>query len=132
MRSKALPFGTELAGKPPTVPARRYAPSTTRVPSVIAGLAYLKPTTERPYHYMYEPPDGAPRKNCEYDVRDMRITDARRVSARPLVHREGFELWDAPSAVTDFLDGEAVVNVYYKEAAELALAVTGARQAYVF
>jgi hypothetical protein len=48
------------------------------------------------------------------------------------VHGEGFELWDAPSAVTDFLDGEAITRVYYREAAELARAVTGAKFAYAF
>lgn len=132
MRSKVHPVGTERASEPSAAPARRNAPATARAPSVIAGLAYLKPTSERPYHYMYEPPAGVPWKNCEYDVHAMRITDARHASARPSVHQEGFELWDAPSAVTDFLDEKAVVNRYYKEAAELALAVTGAQQAYVF
>jgi hypothetical protein len=102
------------------------------LPSVIADLGYLGPTSERPYHYAYEPPDGAPWQNCEYDVRATRIADARSFSSRPSVHEEGFELREAPSAVSDFLDKEAVVDVYYHEAAELARAATGAKHAYVF
>jgi hypothetical protein len=99
--------------------------------SVVAGLGYLKPTSERPYNYMYPPPGGAPWHNCEYDMRAMHIADTRSLPSTS-VDREGFELHDAPSSVADFLDQEAIVNVYYKEVAELARAVTGARRAYVF
>ncbi len=48
------------------------------------------------------------------------------------MHREGFELWDAPSGVKDFLNEEEIVSVYYKEMAELACAATGAQRAYLF
>ncbi len=67
-----------------------------------------------------------------HDMRAMRITDARSFSASPSVHREGFELWDAPSDVADFSDERAVVKVYYEEMADLACRVTGAARAYVF
>jgi hypothetical protein len=98
----------------------------------MAGLSYLKPMSARPYNYMYEPPEGTPRQNCEYDVRAVRITDARAFSSRLSVHREGFELWDAPSVVADFLDEDAIVNLYYDEVCELACMVTGATRAHVF
>lgn len=101
-------------------------------PSVVAGLSYLKPTAERPCSYAYEPPPGVPWENCEYELHKMHIEDARSVPDRTSIDREGFELWDAPSAVTDFLDENAVRTTYYREASELALAVTGARHAYVF
>jgi hypothetical protein len=45
---------------------------------------------------------------------------------------EGFELWDAPTTVADFTDGDAIRNCYYAEAAELAKYVTGADHAYIF
>jgi hypothetical protein len=73
-----------------------------------------------------------PWQNCEYDIRSMRITDARSFSASPSVHKEGFELWDAPSDVTDFGDEQAIAKIYYEEMADLALRVTGATRAYVF
>lgn len=102
------------------------------IPSVTARLGYLQPTAERPYEYACEPPPGTPWQNCEYDMRAMQITDARGFSAAPSVHTEGFELWDAPSAVTDFSDEKAIVKIYYGEMAALACRVTGARHAYVF
>jgi hypothetical protein len=98
----------------------------------VADLGYLQPTHERPYHYTFEPPAGAPWQNCENDNRAMRITDARSFSASPSVHREGFELWEAPSAVTDFRDEKAIVKIYYEEMADLACSVTGAARGYVF
>ncbi|WP_211251694.1 CmcJ/NvfI family oxidoreductase [Andreprevotia chitinilytica] len=129
---RRLSFGNAIPTQPPSILTQHYAPSAPQLPSVIAGLAYLQPTRERPYNYMYQPPQGEPWQNCEYDVRAMRITDARSFSARPSVHVEGFELWDAPSAVTNFQDESAIVDIYYREAAELARAVTGAQRAYVF
>jgi hypothetical protein len=97
-----------------------------------AELSYLKPTSERPYNYMYEPASGIAQQNCEYEARMMQLTDARRSAARPSVHGEGFELREAPSIVRDFRDDEAVISTYYNEMAELARAVTGAARAYVF
>ena len=44
----------------------RFSPAIPRLPGVTAALAYLAPTTERPYNYMYEPPAGTARENCEY------------------------------------------------------------------
>ncbi|MGI4811959.1 MAG: CmcJ/NvfI family oxidoreductase [Janthinobacterium lividum] len=101
-------------------------------PAVVAGLNYLAPTQERPCSYAYEPPPGVPWENCQYELRQMAIADARAVAHRPAIDREGFELWDAPTSVQDFEDEEEVRATYYREAAELALAVTGAQHAHVF
>jgi hypothetical protein len=65
-------------------------------------------------------------------MRPVWIVDARAMVSPPSIHVEGFELWDAPSTVADFTDGDAVRNRYYAEAAELAKAVTGADRAYIF
>lgn len=99
---------------------------------IIAGLNYLKPTGESPCSYAYQPPTGIPWENCEYELRQMPIADARKALGLTSIDVEGFELRDAPSAVKNFLDEDAVTTVFYPEAAELALAVTGARQARVF
>lgn len=100
--------------------------------SVSAGLNYLEPTAELPHSYAYEPPQGTPWENCKYELRQTTISDARYARERPCIEREGFALWDAPTEVTDFLDVDRVKKVYYREASELALAVTGATHAYVF
>ena len=110
----------------------QVAQAIKTAPSVVAGLSYLKPTTERPVTYMYEPPAGTARENCEYEFRSLEIVDARQAFVRASLQRHGFELLDAPSAIEDFRDEAAVRSVYYGEMAELALAVTGATRAFVF
>ena len=101
-------------------------------PTVVADLSYLKPTAERAISYAYEPPQGQPWENCEYELRPTPIVDARGARHDLSIDAEGFELRDAPTMVHDFLDEGAVKTLYYAEAAELALAVTGATQAHVF
>jgi hypothetical protein len=88
--------------------------------------------TERPYNYMYEPPAGTARQNCDYRVSEVRIADARAMASPPSIHVEGFELWDAPTAMVDFRDEDAVRSRYYAETAALAKYVTGAEHAYIF
>ena len=99
---------------------------------VHAALGYLAPSAERPVSYAFEPPPGTPWENCAYDRVRMPIADARRAHEKASIDREGFELHDAPTAVVDFLDDAQVRSVYYREASELALAVTGASRAFVF
>ena len=109
-----------------------FAPAMPRLPGVPASFGYLGATPERPFNYMYQPPAGTPWQNCEYALQRMHVVDARATAARPSIDREGYELWDAPSAVDDFADEAAIRRYYYAEAAELARWVTGARQAWVF
>lgn len=111
--------------------SRSPARQATGLP-VVAGLNYLLPTGERPVSYAFEPPPGVPWENSPYQLRQMVIADARHLERRPTLDVEGFELWDAPTAVGDFLDDEVVRTSYYAEAIELALAATGASRAQVF
>jgi hypothetical protein len=43
--------------------ADRFSRAIPRLPGVTAALAYLAPSIERPYNYMYEPPAGTAREN---------------------------------------------------------------------
>jgi hypothetical protein len=95
-----------------------------------AELSFLDYSGERPWHYMYPRPDGGPQHNCSFSKYPVQISDAR--GAACSIDREGFELRDAPSAVRDFNDGDAVRQRYYAEVAKLALDATGARHAFVF
>ena len=99
---------------------------------VVAPLGYMTPGDGRPYDYAYPPPDAGPWHNYEADPRPVRLADARGVTTRPSLAREGFELRETPTQVADFRDEEAIRSVYYREAAELARAATGAGRAYVF
>lgn len=116
----------------PTPPDRANRPPAAAAADVAAALSYLKPTLLRPCSYAYPPPPGVPWENCDYEPRAMPIADARAWTRPPCIDAEGFELRDAPTAVGDFRDEDAIRSVYYGEAAELALAVTGARRAHVF
>ena len=100
--------------------------------TVTARLAYLHPTQVRPYTYMYEPPDGQSWQNCKFDAQPTSIGDARALPHPPSLHREGFELREAPSRVADFRDDDAVKKLYYPEVAALALSATGGKRAFVF
>ncbi|MGP0090879.1 MAG: CmcJ/NvfI family oxidoreductase [Xanthobacteraceae bacterium] len=134
MQTEALasPHNILHPGHEKWIVSGKFSPAAPLVPSVNAGLSYLSPTTQRPYNYMYEPPEGTPRQNCEYVVTPVRITDARVMTSLPSIHVEGFELWDAPTSMADFRDEAAIRTCYYEEAVELAKRVTGARHAYVF
>lgn len=103
-----------------------------RIPSVTAAVGYLVQVTERPHAYLFQPPDGKAWQNCDYQMSTVQIGDARAAAAAPSIHREGYELWDAPTAIIDFEDQDAIRARYYEEAAELAKCVTGAHKAYVF
>ena len=97
-----------------------------------ATLSYAAPSVERPFNYAYGPPPGTPWENYEREERLVTIADARDAVSQVTVDGEGFSLFDAPSAVRDFLDPEEVVRRYYPEVAQIACAATGAMRAYVF
>ena len=111
----------------------RFSGTEPKISSVNAAVGYLSPMIERPYNYMFQPPDGKPWQNCDYQMSTVKITDARALTVAPSIQREGYEmLWDAPTGMLDFEDKDAIQNRYYEEAAELAKWVTGADHAYVF
>ena len=98
--------------------------------SITAALEFLRPTPDRPFTYMYPPQDGRPWQNAVYERVPVAIHDAR--GAASSLDREGYELRHAPSAVDDFMNKEQVIQRYYPEMAELALAISGASRALVF
>lgn len=103
-----------------------------KTPTIKSCLTYLSPTDSRPYNYMYEPTNGSPRENCVYEQHEVEISDARMMVQRPSIHNEGFELWEAPSALKDFEEEESIARIYYGEVRELACAAAGGKEAYVF
>lgn len=107
-------------------------PAAPQIPSVLADIYYVASSAEPLYNYMYEPPDGSPQHNCNYELHSVRISDARGLSVAPSVHAAGFQLWDAASKLVNFRDDEEVRSVYYEGCADLACAATGGKRAYVF
>lgn len=100
--------------------------------AVTSVVSYLKPMRDKPYNYLFEPPDGGPWDNCEWEPRRVRIHDARRFFAPPALDRCGFQLVEAPTRVRDFRDNDEVIGRYYGEAQALALRATGGARAHVF
>lgn len=109
-----------------------HTSAETPAPSIEALLGYMQPTAERPYNYAYEPPGGASWENYLHDNRAVCIRDARHAPVPGSVQQEGFALFDAPSALRDFHDLDAVARLYYGEVEELACAATGAARGFVF
>jgi len=99
---------------------------------VIAPLSYVVPGPQRPRSYACPPPPGVPWESAAFDDRPVHLADARPANAGASLDREGFALWDAPSAVHSFADPEAVMATYRAECLALALAATGAARGQVF
>lgn len=79
-----------------------------RPASVIAPLLYLGRSPDVPVSYVGTPPVGTPADNCEYVARSVVIHDARDTARLLALDRNGFELWQAPTTVGDFLDEDEV------------------------
>jgi len=44
----------------------RYSPWSRQIPTVVAEMGYLKASDGNPFTYMYDPPTGIERQNCEF------------------------------------------------------------------
>lgn len=108
-----------------------FAPSLAPIAGVNAALGYLAAGEHAPVSYAFPPPSGQPWESAAYDARSCFIADARGGADHSL-DGNGFLLADAPTAVRDFGDEDAIVTTYYDEAIELALQATGGTHAYVF
>lgn len=110
------------------VPARRPG----AILDTHAPLHHVRSGGVRPVCYAYPPPEGEPWENVAFDARHVEIGDARCTDAHDGLEQRGFALHDAPTAVRDFDDADAVQARYYPEMEALARQATGARQAIVF
>lgn len=112
------------------VSPQRASGATQNPGSIKRELSYLVPAVETPTHYTFTPPEGTPWENVEYEPREVEIRDARLASTRLDV--QGFELWEAPSEVSDFDDVAEVRSAYYPEIEHLLRLATGADRVIVF
>ncbi len=102
------------------------------LPYVEANLNYLIPMAERPVNYTYEPPPGVPRHNGTYQAHKLPIYNARSISHNISLDREGVAFTQHNSSVRDFYDEDEIRRVYYPEAEQLLLDVTGATKVVIF
>ena len=99
---------------------------------VRAPLSYLRESNVKPFSYAHEPPHGVPWESGDYEEVWTDIYNARKLDDSFSVDAEGFLLINAPTQLTDFTDAEQIRHLYYEEAKEIALQVTGGKQAFVF
>ncbi|HXZ07450.1 MAG TPA: CmcJ/NvfI family oxidoreductase, partial [Paraburkholderia sp.] len=101
---------------------------------VEAALNYLVPNGEKPATYAYEPPAGVPLRSGVYRTQQVSVTNAR-VAPPPgglSLDRNGFELHQHVSALTDFSDPAAIERIYYPESEALLKRATGAKRVVIF
>lgn len=108
------------------------SPHPNALPWVKATLNYLRPTSEKPRTYTFEPPTGVPATTVVSDPIEKAIINARFVATDFGIDREGFALKKHTSSVQNFYDDEEVKRVYYPEAQRLLKEVTGADRVHVF
>jgi hypothetical protein len=72
------------------------AEAIDRLTAVEAELNYLKPMSERPRNYTYDPPPGVARSNLVPDPRTLPIHDARPIARSVSLDEEGFGLIRRP------------------------------------
>jgi hypothetical protein len=103
--------------------------ATAKNPSaaIEARLSYIGPMTERPRYY----PNDSVRDVINRDRRIVRIEDARLQSQPPSLTREGFELFQHRSAVSDFRDPSQLTRIYSPQIERLVLDISGADQVVI-
>src|SRR5262245_28005317 len=103
-----------------------------QLPRVEGILNYLKPATGKPRTYGFEPPPAGETAGPPVDPQAVPIHDLRPLAAQVSLDREGFALLTHRSAVTDFVDEDALHRVYYPEAERLVAEATGAARVVIF
>ena len=100
--------------------------------TVEAKVNYLAAMPERPYYYMYEPPNGDAWRNVRGDAREVEIVDARGLVPPPSLDVEGVTLVRHETRVADLFDSRAITRDYYREMERLVAEVTGASRVVAF
>jgi hypothetical protein len=99
---------------------------------VQAQLTFVRPSPEKPYTYVGEPPEGVPKARGEYRSHTVRIEDARPFAEALRLDVEGIAVVRHASAVRDFWDQAQTLALGHPETAQLVKDLTGASRVVVF
>jgi hypothetical protein len=102
------------------------------VASVEGALAYTAASEQRLRTYTYTPPAGVAWTNVVADTHVVPIHDARPLQSRLTLDEHGFALIRHKSALEDFGNEDAIRGLYYREAADLLISITGADRVHMF
>lgn len=100
--------------------------------SVTADLTYAIDTGEKPVNETFEAGQMIRRRTGATETRPMRIHDGRPHIGEFSLDRNGFELVEHKTGVTNFFDPAQLESVYYPEIEDLVKAVSGASRVVVF
>ena len=99
---------------------------------VTAELNYIKPdATIRP-EVVYSGGEAPQKYNDAYAFMPAKIEDGRKFSDQFKIHKQGFQLVNAPTAATNFEDEHVIEGAYYDEIKAIVAKTTGARDVFVF
>jgi hypothetical protein len=101
-----------------------------KLKGVVAPLNFLRPMTEKPFSYNYDPGPGVALRNTENEEHAVTVHDAR--DAALSLDREGFVLLHHKTAAADLYDEEIIKRVYYPECERLMKEATGAKKVLAF
>ena len=104
----------------------------TGLDSVTAEVQFTAKTGETPVALVKQPGQGQDTRTGTFEEHRITIYNARPVAEQFDLDRQGFELWDYPTAVKDFFDDEEILNVYYPEMEKLVKEATGCSRVLVF
>ena len=99
---------------------------------VEAELKFIIPNGQRPQLFKPAPGQTEGRRTGDFEVRTVPIADGRYLAEHFSLDREGFELTNHVTAVSDFLDEDEVRAIYYPEVERLVRDTTGASQVVIF
>jgi hypothetical protein len=100
--------------------------------AVRAAIDFLRPMAGRPYSYGYEPAAHEPPPTAAFETHRVLILNARTAPRRLPLDEHGATLVRHRSAVRDFYDDAQLIDRYYREAAAVIRATTGAHRVEVF
>ncbi|KAH9841816.1 uncharacterized protein C8Q71DRAFT_738925 [Rhodofomes roseus] len=102
------------------------------VQTTLNYYAPLDGSTEAPYQYVYDPPEGVAKNNLDVDPHPAVIYDARGRDSEFSIDTSGFQFVKYPSVEKEFDDDARIQDVYYKEVEELLRKEVGAKRIFIF
>jgi hypothetical protein len=112
------------------------APGEARMSRILGPvegiLNYLRPISEKPHTYNYEPPEGVGRQNFAEESHRVVIEDLRGREEAFTLDRHGFAAIRHRSEERDFDQDEAIKSRYYRESETLLAELLGAHRVLTF
>jgi hypothetical protein len=104
----------------------------TAAAAVDGELQFAVRAADKPYSYAGDPPPGVPQTRGDYQLRTVRVENARPFADRLSLDVEGVAVIRRPTAVADLFDEAQILALGHPETAQIVRDVTGASRVVVF